>query len=371
MITPFFWFIIGSMTARANSMGAPTVNRDELVKTYGYQKVEYTSERMYFAAAQSDEGSGIGGDAGRSATVMDVPVKLAVGTAAGPYMLTVLTSAADDADIFVAGSGSVEEGMFTRVVSAVPVEVVAGVAVSGTVTGEDGVPLAGVEVKLAELDGAVTTTDENGAYRIGDLSSGTYTLTFAGGNYPLNSETVDVQAEDLTVNHTMRSGVAVTGAVRSYNPGNTSLQAALYAAGAEEPAYTAEIDTAEAGSGEVTQGFRFPLVAPGTYDLVVTKDAHLTYTVKGVQVGGTALDLTAMTDKAYSTIVLLAGDVNGDGMINLNDLNVVWDKDNYNQALSGVPADIDGSGFINLNDLNIIWDKANYNKSTADTTYIF
>ena len=186
-------------------------------------------------------------------------------------------------------------------------------------------------------------------------------------NYVTDGSTVTVGNIDLPVKP---KGVSVSGMVKSYNPKNaTTIQ--LMQDGAEKYSTTIAADT---DSGQVPQNFSFPAVAPGTYDLVVTKKAHLTYTVTGVVVGDTALDLTTMTDKPYSTITLLCGDINGDGNINVTDLNKVWDAANFNKNVSAATnklTDINGDGSVNVTDLNVIWDAANFNKGITACTHGF
>ena len=77
-------------------------------------------------------------------------------------------------------------------------------------------------------------------------------------------------------------------------------------------------------------------MAPGEYDLVVTKSAHLKYTVKNVTVGNAPLDLTAMTGKAYQTITLLCGDIDGNGFINSTDLGIVLQGQHYGKSAVSV-----------------------------------
>ena len=128
------------------------------------------------------------------------------------------------------------------------------------------------------------------------------------------------------------------------------------------------------GNGATEQEFTIPNVAPGTYDLVVSKPGHLKYTVKNVVVGDTDLDLTKLTDKPYSTITLLCGDINRDGSINVTDLNEVWDAANFNKNVSAATnklTDINGDGSVNVTDLNVIWDAANFNKGLSACTYDF
>ena len=162
------------------------------------------------------------------------------------------------------------------------------------------------------------------------------------------------------------AGVAVSGKITSYNPNNpTTVE--LRQGG--EVKYTATI-AATTGSGQKEQNFSFPAVAAGTYDLVVTKSAHLKYTVKNVTVGNAPLDLTAHGNAAIRNIMLPAGDVNGDGTINSKDLNEIWSPANYlkNTTDTGVNplADLNGDGTINSKDLNIVWKAENYLKTASD-----
>lgn len=165
------------------------------------------------------------------------------------------------------------------------------------------------------------------------------------------------------------AGVTVSGQVKSYNPGNaTTIQ--LMQGGVEK--YTTTI-AATTGSGQVTQSFSIEGVAAGTYDLVVTKAGHLTYTITGVVVGSENLDLTKNANASISTITLLCGDVNGDETINSLDLNMVWKSTNYLKSTSDVGVevitDVNGDGTVNSLDLNIIWKSDHYLKSKVSYTY--
>ena len=120
---------------------------------------------------------------------------------------------------------------------------------------------------------------------------------------------------------------------------------------------------------KITQSFTINDVAPGTYDLVVMKSAHLKYTITGVTVGSEALDLTQNPNKKISLVQMLYGDLNQDGIINLDDANLILNAANYNKIVSAARdtiCDLDGSGTINLDDLNIILNAANYNKSASN-----
>ena len=165
------------------------------------------------------------------------------------------------------------------------------------------------------------------------------------------------------------AGVKVTGKVTSYNPNNpTTVQ--LMQGGKEK--YSTTIKAA-AGSGQVPQNFTLAGVLPGTYDLVVTKSAHLKYTVKNVTVGNAPLDLTAHGNAAIRNITLLCGDINGDGWINSTDLGVVLQGQNYGKqtTVAGVngKADLNGDGWVNSTDLGIVLQGQHYGKSAISVSF--
>lgn len=174
----------------------------------------------------------------------------------------------------------------------------------------------------------------------------------------------------------------ITGRVSSYNSKNETI-IKLYKAGhaGEESALVKDakiaIDTdASAKAGDpVEQIFVINGVANGEYDLVISKIAHLSYTVKGIKVDNNDVDLTAHANAAIQTITLPAGNVTssgseGEALINSDDLNFIWKPQNYLKKASdaGVEsiADINGDGEINSDDLNIIWRPANYLKKLSD-----
>ncbi len=168
------------------------------------------------------------------------------------------------------------------------------------------------------------------------------------------------------------SAPSVRGAVKSYNP-NNPVTVQLIEQGHHEVAYETTIDPTT-GSGQKEQNFSFDAVAPGTYDLVVTKAAHLTYTVKNVVVGGTDLDLTTLTGKAYSTITLLCGDINGDGSINEDDVSIIRYANNINKSTADADnklADINGDGSVNEDDVSIVRYSSHINKGVTACTYDF
>ena len=175
---------------------------------------------------------------------------------------------------------------------------------------------------------------------------------------------------------------AITGRVSSYNSKNETV-IKLYKAGyaGEESALVKDakiaIDTdASAKAGDpVEQIFVINGVANGEYDLVISKTAHLSYTVKGIKVDNNDVDLMAHANAAIQTITLPVGNVTssgseGEALINSDDLNFIWRPQNYLKKASdaGVEsiADINGDGVINSDDLNIIWRPANYLKKLSD-----
>ena len=168
-----------------------------------------------------------------------------------------------------------------------------------------------------------------------------------------------------------KAGVSVSGKVASYN-GNHDFTVTLYKAGSETVVGTPLTVSGSGTVGSTKQEFTIPNVAPGTYDLVVTKDGHLTYTVKGVVVEGTAINLTEHSNAAISTITLLCGDIDGNGFINSTDLGIILKGQNYGKSTATAgdkAADLDGNGFINSTDLGIVLQGQHYGKSAVSVNF--
>ena len=158
--------------------------------------------------------------------------------------------------------------------------------------------------------------------------------------------------------------------MQSYDP---NVAATVKLMQGEEVKYTVTTATST-GSGQTTKTFRILNVTPGRYDLVVSKPGHLSYTVKGVIVTGGDLNLTQHKKAEVAVITLPAGDVNGDGTINSEDLNMVWKPSNYLKGASAAEnaiTDVNGDGTINSEDLNVIWMPANYLKDQKNCTTNF
>lgn len=155
------------------------------------------------------------------------------------------------------------------------------------------------------------------------------------------------------------TGVTVRGSVKSYNPSNQVTIRLLQGTGDEKYKTTIAAST---DSGQVTQDFSIADVAPGTYDLEVTKAAHLKYTIKNVEVSVNAI--------ALPDITLLCGDITGNGSINFEDYKILVSTTNYGKAVSDngvtVAADLTGNGVINFEDYKILVSSTNYGKSNSD-----
>ena len=168
-----------------------------------------------------------------------------------------------------------------------------------------------------------------------------------------------------------KAGVSVKGKVVSCN-GNNDFTVTLYKAGSDMVVGTPLTVSGNGTAGSTEQEFTIPNVAPGEYDLVVTKSAHLKYTVKNVVVETTDLDLTALTGKAYQTITLLCGDIDGNGFINSTDLGIILKGQNYGKSTATAgdkAADLDGNGFINSTDLGIVLQGQHYGKSAVSVNF--
>ena len=193
------------------------------------------------------------------------------------------------------------------------------------------------------------------------VNKGSSTATFAPDNNGLYKVPINPYQSAISLD--------VSGTVKSYNPNNpTTIQ--LMQGSMEK--YKTTIDPAS-GSSQMAQDFTFDAVAKGTYDLVVTKPGHLTYTVKNVEVGDTDLDLTAMEGKPYQTITLLCGDIVKNGYIDFADYQELLSPANYGKKTTdtGVNAlaDLNGNGYIDFADYQILLSSQHYGKSAVSVNF--
>ena len=147
----------------------------------------------------------------------------------------------------------------------------------------------------------------------------------------------------------IREKHTVTGAV---SDGSSTIKDATVKLVKDSTVVSAEIN--EDGSFEIKSNL-------DSFDVVIEKPGCLTYTIKNVEADG---------DVELPEILLVNGDVNGDGAVNSDDLNYVWSTDNYLKSTDeeGVSsfADVNGDGKVNSDDLNIIWRTENYLKVDGD-----
>ncbi|MBE6617810.1 MAG: hypothetical protein E7627_07740 [Ruminococcaceae bacterium] len=161
----------------------------------------------------------------------------------------------------------------------------------------------------------------------------------------------------------------ISGKITTQNP---LVAATLTLKQGEETKYTSQVGPAE-GEGEITQTFELSGVAPGTYDLVVTKAGHLGYTVTGVVVSRGNIDLTTNEDPLIAEMKLCAGDINGDECIDIKDLTLLTSDNTYNLTADTAVtknADINGDGAYDVKDLIILTSDDNYSKAPTTVAYV-
>jgi M6 family metalloprotease-like protein len=143
--------------------------------------------------------------------------------------------------------------------------------------------------------------------------------------------------------------VRIAGAVL-YQPSTRPAKVELHnnAGGQTITTFTAAAD----GAYELT----IPTPQEGArYTLVVTKPGYLSYTIKN-------LDLANWEDEKTIDIRQLAGDVNGDGIVNAVDLTCLLSEFNRDPLIF-MDADIDGNGIVNAADLTYLL--AGFNRRDA------
>lgn len=160
----------------------------------------------------------------------------------------------------------------------------------------------------------------------------------------------------------------ITGRITSYNPQET-LKIEVCKDG--NNIYNTEI-VATNENGMCTQQFEINNIDIGTYDLVITKAGHLSYSITGIVVPAEGVDLCNHTDAEIAMITLVSGDINGDGSIDLQDVALLTSSSTYSKSYEEAAckaADVNGDGKFDLQDLAIVTSSNNYGKSAPVVGY--
>ena len=108
----------------------------------------------------------------------------------------------------------------------------------------------------------------------------------------------------------------------------------------------------------ISTSSQFSIAVPsaGTYDLEITKLSHTKVTITGISVSTASIDLNNSSNPNIQSIKLNLGDVNGDGVIDMNDANLVMS--NYTSiapyAIYGEKFDLNMDGIVDSLDTTTI-----------------
>ena len=172
-------------------------------------------------------------------------------------------------------------------------------------------------------------------------------------------------------------GVSVSGKIQSYDPKKA---AKVELINLDDPTviYTEEIPAESTGKGAKVQDFTVTDVAPGRYQLRITKASHLAFIKQTVTVEGADVILTGLCtgapDDTADVAVLLCGDIDQDGYIKFSDRNKLLSSRFYGKAVASFTgeeqakaklADLDGDGYVKMSDVNVIMSGRHYGKATV------
>jgi hypothetical protein len=167
------------------------------------------------------------------------------------------------------------------------------------------------------------------------------------------------------------AGVTIKGMIKSYNPKRVTT-VTLYKAGTDTVVKTERLPTTNE-TGLILQEFELKGIEAGVYDLKITKETHLSYTLTGIPVGSTDLNLMDNSNSAINICVLRCGDIDNDGYIVSADLAQIILLANYNKAVTepGVnpKADLTGSGIVDSASIGIVILSDHYNKTPIIQPY--
>ena len=202
-----------------------------------------------------------------------------------------------------------------------------------------------------------------------DIPSGTWRINFRISNtaaalkenpyYSVRLANIDTWQPSTGLNYigdlTIEEKPTVSGALL-YQGSGQAASVELY--GSNKELIDSVTTVAAAGGGAYTLTLSAAPEADTGYTLVISKPGYLKYTVK---------NLTLTAGAVIETIDLrqLAGDIDGNGVVNATDLTYLLSEFNRNPATSPYPyADIDGNGLVNATDLTYLL--AGFNKHDVE-----
>lgn len=192
-----------------------------------------------------------------------------------------------------------------------------------------------------------------------------YPGTIEGGVYAFTFEEIEVVLEprdssDPTVREKLDSPV-----VKYYEGSEVNIYAALELR-EDHGGITSILQNGSVyvATTESDGSATFEAVRPGEYSLTLEADGYLKAVVEGVVV---TFDGENQVGTADVPVELYAGDVNGDGNINIIDISLAANKFGQTGAPGWVIEDLNLDGKVDISDLAAI--ARNYDMTTADTTY--
>lgn len=151
-------------------------------------------------------------------------------------------------------------------------------------------------------------------------------------------------------------GVIISGTVTDTVTSSSSTKKATITAKSGDATVGAPVQVGENGAYSIT----VPIGT--TYSIVITKDGFLPYTITGVPA-------TAPLSGVDADISGCAGDVDGNKVIELDDLRAVLADYNESENLENANADVDSNAIVELDDLRAVL--ANYNETQASKTQAY
>lgn len=317
----YYWFNIDALKQKEGKGGGGGP----------YNGAGYAPDTGFVGVGGSDDGKGL-----TSVTVMTTVAKFEKNSITNSTTYDLHSTITD----FVAGGAKDDGGVNTAnpfgkcTVAGAAVTVNPGATVSGTVKDSSGKAVSGATVELYKDGTKVATTTASGSsYSFSDVSTGTYTVkakTTVDGKELNGSDDVTVKADSISnADVTVAKGFTVSGTAVSWNATNDALYY-LYPSTMEDAAIKAEWKsgsytgtactskgTPTASGKQFEQTFTFGTITEGNYKLVIFKPGKYVPKIVPITVESTALDLGQLK-------LWLKGDVNGDGIVNGNDIQRLY-----------------------------------------------
>ncbi len=176
-------------------------------------------------------------------------------------------------------------------------------------------------------------------------------------------------------------GFTISGVVETYTPYSSTTLTLYDSANKVVDTISFPLDwdpyTIDGPTLSSTTPFEFTELNSGTYRLEVSKLSHLTCEIKNISITNDDIWLTSHNNPEISTISLIPGDLNDDGIVNFSDIAIIRNSTSFNNKVHSNPLhvmfhydfSVDSKDLINYDDMAVLLNSNHYLKKAESYSF--